>query len=204
LKKPWEFIKTTALGGLVLIIPLAAIGIAFSYIFNLLISVNNAIAKFLPFEFFGRPGFVIAEAVIVIVGVCFFAGLLLRTGFGENFADKLNAFLDAKLPMYSMVRNLAQRLTGTEVLAFTPAEVDLHGSGIRSLGFVIEELPDDRYAVFIPSSPALTIGQVVIAPKANVTKLDKSPKLVMDAITQWGIGTENLYTDAPAPPDSPK
>jgi len=195
MKKIIGFIKTTALGGLVLIVPLAVIAVAIGYLLSLLVSINNAISEYLPYEVFGHPAVVMAVAISTIVFICFLAGLLLRTGLGEWAAGGLDNLLTNYLPMYGMIKSLTRKFTGKEALAFTPAEVDLYGSDARMLAFVIEELPDKRYAVYVPSAPALTVGNVFILPASSVTLLDKSAKLAIDAVTQWGSGATLLYTD---------
>jgi uncharacterized membrane protein len=191
-----KFIKTTFLGGLVLIVPLAVLLISLTYLVALLVSLNNSIAKHLPQEVFGHPAAIVAIAIATIVGLCFLAGLLLKTGLGAKLASKLDTFLDDKLPVYGILRKLTQRFTGTDGLEFAPAEVDLHGNETRVLAFVVEELPDDRYAVFVPSSPALTIGQVYLLPKDKVRLLETAPKRTVDAITQWGSGTKLVFEEA--------
>ena len=62
MKKIIEFIKTTALGGLVLIVPIAVIAVALGYLISMLVSVNNAMSKYLPYEIFGNPAVVMAAA----------------------------------------------------------------------------------------------------------------------------------------------
>ena len=195
MKKLIEFIKTTALGGLVLIVPIAVMAVAIGYLLSLLISINNTISERLPYEIFGHPAVVMAAAICTIILTCFAAGLLLKTGLGERVAGWLDNLLTEYLPMYGMIKSLTRKFTGNEALAFTPAEVDLYGSDTRMIAFVIEELPDDRYAVFVPSAPALTVGNVFILPASSVTLLDKSAKLAIDAVTQWGSGASLLYTD---------
>jgi uncharacterized membrane protein len=195
MKKIVDFIKTTALGGLVLIVPLAVMAIAFGYVISLLVKLNKEASALLPYEIASHPAAVVTLAVGTLILVCFLAGLMLKTGFGERLATQLEGFLVSKLPMYGVIKNLARRVTGDEVLQFTPVEVNLYGSDARMLAFLIEALPDDRYAVFVPSAPTLTIGNVFVLPAGSVTLLNKPAKLAIDAITQWGTGAALLYQE---------
>jgi len=197
-KNTIEFIKTTAIGGLMLILPVAVIIFILSYVINLLVSLNNALAKFLPYEIFDNALVIMAIAILSVILICFAAGLLLKTGLGGRFSKKLDTILVDKIPMYGFLKNVTQRITGVDVLALTPAEVSLFGTDARSLAFVIEEIPGDRYAVFVPSSPALTMGQVYILPAGSVKKLDKPVRDAIDAISQWGTGAKKLYEETPA------
>ena len=86
MKKLVEFIKTTAIGGLMLILPVAVIIFILAYVFNLLVSLNNKLAQFLPYEIFDNALVIMAIAIISIILICFAAGLLLKTGLGEGLA----------------------------------------------------------------------------------------------------------------------
>ena len=202
MKKTVEFIKTTAIGGLMLILPVAVIIFILGYVFNLLVSLNNKLAQFLPYEIFDNALVIMAIAIISIILICFAAGLLLKTGLGEGLAKGLDNSLIEKIPMYGFIKNVTQRFTGVDVLTLTPAEVDLYGSEARSLAFVIEEVPDNRFAVFVPSSPVLTVGQVCILPASSVKMLDKPVRDAIDAISQWGSGMTKLYTETAASSDA--
>jgi uncharacterized membrane protein len=136
-----------------------------------------------------------AIAILSVIFICFAAGLLLRTGLGASLTKALDNFLISNIPMYGFIKNVTQRITGDDVLTLTPAEVNLFGSEARSIAFVIEEIPDNRFAVFVPSSPALTIGQVYILPASSVKMLDKPVRDAIDAISQWGSGMTRLYED---------
>ena len=204
MKKTIEFIKTTAIGGLMLILPVAVITFILGYLINLLVSLNTTLATFLPYEIFDNALVIMAIAILSVIFICFAAGLLLRTGLGEGLAKALDNFLINKIPMYGFIKNVTQRITGADVLALTPAEVNLFGSEARSLAFVIEEIPDNRFAVFVPSSPALTMGQVYILPASSVKMLDKPVRDAIDAISQWGSGMAHLYEDTKATDDTDK
>jgi uncharacterized membrane protein len=60
-------------------------------------------------------------------------------------------------------------------------------------GFLMETLPDGRHIVFIPTSPAITLGNTYIVPPELVTFLDASVTTVANALTQWGVGAQEIY-----------
>ena len=47
--------------------------------------------------------------------------------------------------------------------------------------------------VFVPSSPAITLGQTYILPLERVTILDVPLSIVANALTQWGAGAQEIY-----------
>ena len=71
-----------------------------------------------------------------------------------------------------------------------PAQIDLHDSGCTVLGAVIEELADGRLAVFVPVTPAATLGQICSVPRSRVKRLKALLGATSNSITEWGIGTK--------------
>ena len=60
-------------------------------------------------------------------------------------------------------------------------------------GFLMETLSDGRYIVFVPTSPAITLGHTYIVPPERVTLLDVPVTTVVNALTQWGAGAQEIY-----------
>ena len=91
-----------------------------------------------------------------------------------------------------MAKTLTQKLSGGEGSEFTPALIDLYGSSTRVLGWVVEELPNERAAVYVPSAPAATFGQLYTVSSSQVEPLDVPIAEVMGPVTEWGAGTARL------------
>ena len=60
-------------------------------------------------------------------------------------------------------------------------------------GFIIEELQDGRFVVFVPNVPIATVGQIFYMPAERVRELDAPVIDVVNAITQWGLGSSELF-----------
>jgi uncharacterized membrane protein len=202
MKRLIEFIKTTAIGGLIVIVPITFLILVFTQVLNIVAGLTNTIAGFLPFDPPVNAAAILAVAIFGVVLICFLTGLILQTGPGNALRNWLSRNIAERLPMYGMLRNLTQRFVGMEGTQFALAEINLYGSEARLLGFIVETLPDDRYAVFVPQAPIATIGHIYVLPKSNVHQLNASMADAVNAITQWGVGTDKLYP--PKKPDLPK
>jgi len=75
--------------------------------------------------------------------------------------------------------------------------VDLYGSSARALGFLIEQLPDGRCAVYIPHAPVATIGNIYVVDLGAIRTLGASVTDTVSAISQWGVDTRLLYPANP-------
>ena len=136
-------------------------------------------------------------AAIILLLMCLAAGVLVRTQWGTNWARKLDTLVDSKVPMYGLLRNMAKRFTGENMLELSPAEISLHGGDTKVIGFVMERLGDGRATVYVPTSPLVSHGQVYIVPATSIAKLEASPRTVIDVLTSWGYGSRALCASDP-------
>jgi len=187
MKKLLDFVKTTALGGLVVIVPLGIVFLALAEVYSLLAGLTEGPAQILPFDPLINAVIVLLAQLAAIVLVCFFVGLFLKTRFGDQLKASIEQRLENLIPMYGLLRNLAQRLVGIEGIELAAAEIDLYDSEARVVGFIVEELPDGRYSVFVPISPVVTVGNLYMLPASRVRKLDVAMTDAIDYFSQWGV-----------------
>ncbi len=69
----------------------------------------------------------------------------------------------------------------------------------RQIGFLVEEYPSGEAAVFIPLSPALSIGSVHIIPAEHAERLNATLSEVADCITKAGFGSARLVSASNRP-----
>jgi len=192
-----SFIKTTVIGGLVVVVPLSLLVIIFSDLFFTLVDLSRPVADHFPFNQLVNTIIVSLLAVTAIFFICFIMGLVVRTSWGVAGKDWFERSLLNRLPMYSTIKNLTHRFVGEEGTQFAPAEIDLHDSGCTLLGAIVEELDDGRFVVFVPVTPAATVGQVYLVPKNRVKRLNASLGATINSITEWGIGSKDLVETKP-------
>ena len=188
-----SFIKTTVIGGLVVVIPLSLIIIIFGDLFVNLVAIAQPVAKYLPFNELLNTIIVAVLAIVSILIICFTTGLIVRTSWGVSGKNWFERTVLNRIPMYTMLKNLTHRFVGEESTQFAPAEIDLFESGCTVLGVIVENLPDERIAVFVPITPAATVGQIYLVPKERVKQLNVSLGEIINSVSEWGIGTRKLY-----------
>lgn len=195
MKRDFQSIKATVVSGFWVVVPILVVTLLFSELYDLLMVITEPLVEQLPF----RPplsqfiAFVLAVAEAFLV--CLAVGTASRTSWGSRGLDWVEETVLSHLPLYGMLKNLTGHFLGKAGMQFTPAEVDLFGAESRTIGLVVEELPGDRIAVFIPAAPAATVGQVHILPRARIRILDTKLGTVINSITQWGVGTSELYKE---------
>lgn len=188
-----NFVKTTVIGGLVVIVPLAIIAFVVGDALHTLIEVTKPLTTDFPFGPFVNAMLAVLVAVLVIVAICFVAGFLLSTFWGRTAKNWLENTVLERIPMYSTLRGLTQRFAGIEDADYPVVEADLYGSESHVLGVLVDELPDGRKVVYVPSSPMVTLGQLYILSASRVTETELSMAETIGCLSQMGLESRKLY-----------
>ena len=187
MKQTLEFVKTTIVGGLVVILPLAA---AMLISIKMLAAVQGAVdpvATALPY------GVIVGRlvAVVIILAGCFVTGLVVRTRVGRRANVWLEQRVLERLPAYGLLRNLGKQVAGEgDGANMAPALAEIEDALVPA--FVVEELADGRLTVFVPAIPTPTVGAVYILPPERVHRLDVPLTTLVQCVTRWGAGAQEL------------
>ncbi len=192
MKRIIDFIKTTAIGGLLVIIPLTVVLFVLAQLFLGLYEISTAVLESFPIGTNDAVTIFLLTA-LSLVGLCFLTGLAVQTRLGMALRDWFARKVAPRIPMYGALSNLTKRFVGVDGSEFSPVEVDLYGSDVMTLAFLVENLPDERCAVFVPMSPVTTIGNIFIVPASRVHSIDASIGDAVSVITQWGVDAKTLY-----------
>ena len=96
-----------------------------------------------------------------------------------------------RLPGYGLLRSLTQRLAGdSEEDVWKPALVEIEDALVPA--FIIEELDDGRFTVFVPSVPTPLAGAVYVLSPERVHVLDVPFTQAIRTISRWGSGSKDL------------
>ena len=74
--------------------------------------------------------------------------------------------------------------------AWQPALVEIEEALVPA--FIIEELEDGRFTVFVPSVPTPFAGAVYVLSRDRVHPLDVAFTQAVQAVSRWGSGTKDL------------
>jgi len=130
-------------------------------------------------------------SVALILVVCFVVGLALRTAPGQALRSRLERSVLDKIPGYTLLRSLTQRLAGeSEDEAWKPALAEIEEALVPA--FIIEVLADGRYTVFVPSVPTPLAGAVYVLSRERVHPLNVAFTQAMRTVSRWGSGCKDL------------
>lgn len=187
-----DFTKTTAIGGLLVIVPIAVVVFVLGKLLLALFTVARDVTAYLDIGI-DDVLVIFAIALLALVGLCFLTGLLVRTRIGNAIKRWFRRTIARRIPMYNAIANLTKRFAGVEGTQFAPVEVDLYGSGAHALGFLVEHLPGNRCTVFVPTAPVATVGNLFIVSGDRVRRIEASMADTVSVITQWGVDARTLF-----------
>lgn len=178
-----EFMKTTLIGGILIVLPIYVSLLLLAKAASGLLALVKPITAAVPASVEVRQIF----AILVLAVICFIAGLIARTGPGLRAKNAFEQAVLEKLPGYALVRGLAGRVAGqVDETTFAPALVEIEDALVPAL--IIEELEDELYTVLVPSVPTPMAGALYILPRERVHPVDVPFTAALKVFSRWGTG----------------
>jgi len=130
-------------------------------------------------------------SLLLLLAFCYVVGLAIRTSPGRAVQRRLERALFEKIPGYELFRSLTHQLAGeSKDAAWKPALAEIEDALVPA--FIIEELSDGRYTVFVPSVPTPLAGAVYVLGHHRVHLLDIAFTQAMKTLSRWGSGCKDL------------
>lgn len=140
-------------------------------------------------------------SAVVLLFLTFLIGSMLQTSIGRRARFHLEQNLFERIPGYDMFRGFTQRLAGdNETQSWKPALVETDDNALMPV-FIIEELPDGRYTVFVPSVPTPFAGAVFVYQRERVHEVDLPFPQAVSVISRWGEGAKEMVAAIKKPLD---
>jgi len=182
-----EFFVNALIGGMLIVLPI------YLAVLVLLKGMQSVAALVRPLTAL-VPDWLPAEnllSLVLVLVVCFLVGIAVRTRVGRTLRERIERSLFEKLPGYALFRSLTQRLAGEDrENTWKPALVEIEEALVPA--FIIEELDDGRFTVFVPSVPTPLAGAVYILTRERVHALDVPFTQAISSISRWGSGSKDL------------
>ena len=183
-----EFVVKAFVTGLLILVPV------YLAVLLLLKAMQSLVGFVRPFAML-LPEWLPAEHVLsllLVLIVCFLIGVAVRTPAGRVIRERIEKSLFERIPGYALFRSLTQRMAGKndEENVWKPALAEIEEALVPS--FIIEELEDGRFTVFVPSVPTPFAGAVYILTPERVHPLDVPFTEALKSVSRWGSGSKDL------------
>ena len=198
-----NFIKTTAIGGLLFLVPMVVLAVILKKAYSIMLLVAVPLGRLIPIETIGGVALSNILAVLCIFVACFLTGLLAKSKPGKATFNLIDAKLLLFFPGYSYLKSLTSSFTDErdegKVLKPIIAKLDDQSQ----LAFEVEHADDGTVVVYVPGAPDSRSGNVVYLTPDRVEPLDITFGEVTKSLRQFGRGSVAwLSTSLPGVADS--
>ena len=201
-----NFIKTSIIGGLLVISPAVILFFAFRWGFQ---TVVKAIEPFATpiMRYTDAPALAVdLLVVLLIIFSCFVVGSIVATSTGKWLHTRFDSTLAKLAPGYNLIRDIIHQLFGDKSNSpFTHGEVaraQLFGPGIPTqvTGIITSRHQDDWVTLFVPTGPNPTSGMIYHLPASQVEILEGiKVEEALRTIISCGAGSGDLFAKATNP-----
>jgi uncharacterized membrane protein len=108
-------------------------------------------------------------AIVLLLLICFMAGLLARLALARRAVGALEANVLSRLPAYALLKTKTQSMLSLEDIEGMSVAV-VRFDDLWQIGFEIERIEGGKVALFLPGSPDPWSGSVCIAEEDRVTE----------------------------------
>jgi len=196
-----DFIKTSIIGGVVIVLPIAIFAMGVRWLFN---TVTNLIQPFtnLVVNKLGFPE-LIGDIFVLLAMLlaCFVIGWLVSTKGGSWFHQRFDSKFAKLAPGYQLLKDIVGQFFGDPSQSpFANGEVatvQLFGPSnpVKVTAIVTSRHDNGDFTVFMPTGPNPTSGNIYHAPAELVTILpDVKLEDAMRTIIACGAGTGELLS----------
>lgn len=188
MKQLREFIITTLIGGVVVLLPIVILIWVAQLLVALIESLLRPITNLINLEV---PDIVInLIAIAAVIAFCFIVGLAIRTRSGSMIFNYVEKQWFERLPVYSSIRDIVQQFTGKKKQPFNQVVI-LEAFGTKMTGFVTDEDGDD-FTIFVPTAPNPTNGFVFHARRDQIVFVEAKTEAAMRTVVGMGVGSQAL------------
>ncbi len=195
-----RFIKTSFVGGILVLLPIVILVFLFSWAFEVVTNLIQPLTD-LIIKTNGMPeilGDMLAISVIFIV--CFVVGSIVSTGFGVLMHSYFDKYLVRIAPGYRLIKEIVGQFFGDKSSSpFANGEVArarIFGSSCSTTvtAIVTSRHEDGAYTVFVPTGPNPTSGNMFHLPQEMI-EICPGIKVedMMKTIIACGAGSGDLF-----------
>ena len=144
MKQLLEFLKTSLIGGLFVLLPLVLFYLLLSELLQVVVALATPIADLFPKGTFDQVKMPVVIGIILIVGASFLFGLALRSASLSRLGLWIERTLLDRLPLYNAVKRMGRGLLGAQEDNAFRSGVFTSSNGEKEIVYVSKITVTDR------------------------------------------------------------
>jgi uncharacterized membrane protein len=186
-------LTTTLIGGVVFLLPLVVVLAVVGHALQIAIQAVSPLVQALPQGHVAGIAVATVAAVLLLVALCYGAGVLARAALGRRLSTSFEDKLTTVYPRYHVIKAMSQGLHGAiGQQLLRPVLVGFDEQ--QQIGYDIERLADGRAVVFVPGAPDAWSGSVLLVDAGRLQPLAIDPTALARALQGMGRGLGALLS----------
>ena len=196
-----RFLRTTLLGGVLFLMPIATLAIILDKAMNLALKVAKPVADKLPDDFNMGPARATLLAIVLLGLICFLAGLLARASVAQKLIKGLESSVLSKVPAYEYFKQVTGGMLGFDGLSKHPVVLAQLEGGWQ-IAVQVEAEINGYVTIFVPDSPNPRTGAVYLMPVDRISPVDAPLGATLNCLKRFGAGANALLQARSSAPTS--
>jgi uncharacterized membrane protein len=186
-----KLIQTTILGGVFFLIPLAFVLMILGNAYEIALKVAAPIDTIIPLEDVAGVAMANVIAVLLLLLICFLAGLIAKLDFFSSRMNKVDGMLMEIMPGYAIAKSILAGMTRKEDMEALLTPVLVTFDDHQMIAFEIERT--DTYAiVFLPGAPTAWSGSSIVVDLDRIKPLDVPTHQASALLRTMGRGAPSI------------
>ena len=188
-----NFVMTTLIGGIAVVLPAALSAFLLKWLFKTVISIVRPLTLLVFAKSNIQVIFADAIVIAIILMACFVVGMIVKTRLGVFIQESLDDYILKYIPGYSIIKETVLQFMGKKKFPFSPVVlVRAFENDTLMTGFITDEHSDGQCTVFVPTGPNVTTGFVFHLSRDNVYPVNVSADQAIRTVISCGVGSDKL------------
>lgn len=188
-----NFVKTSLIGGIAVILPVTILFLIFRWIFNFIIKIIQPLTNLLVARSNLQEIIAVIVVLCIILFACFSVGVIVRTRIGRFVHEHLDMRLSKVVPGYGAIKStVGQFFDRKSTPLYSVALVRGFDGESLMTAFITDEHPDGSYTVFVPCGPNPTTGYILHMKKEHVHPVPVSAEVALRSVISCGAGSKPI------------
>jgi uncharacterized membrane protein len=199
LRRLISFVKSTLVGGIFFLVPVVALVFVIGQAGAFAYEIVHPLVDWLPVKTVSTVSLAFLIVGLVLVLVCFLAGLVARMAVSQWFVGSLERLILTFIPSYGLMKSMGQGWVG--VGGKEPHQpVLVRFDDYQQIGFRMDMLADGRGVIFIPDVPTPWTGSLMLVAADRIEPLPFTTKEAIECLRRLGANTNELLGKGLPPP----
>ena len=204
MRKQIGFLKTTAIGGLIFLLPLIVIGALVGQVAQIVYVVAVFISENVPIATVGGWAMAVLLAIAAVLLTCFFAGLAARRSLGQRLSTSIEKYLLLFFPRYMIIKEQTAGTLGGDDTRPQLKPVLVRLDEMTRVAFEVERHDppeasnESLVTIYFPGSPDPWAGYLALVEHARVEPLEIDFSDALAVCEQLGRGSAALVASRAA------